>query len=93
MCFELFDFNLNSDLSQSELVMMMQSTMCGMICLTGGLAEMEPDLEEVEQLAEEAFQIADTVRHYKKNTRSSRKARGRGSDPSRREWSPMQIGC
>jgi hypothetical protein len=66
VCFELFDFNLNSDLSQSELVMMMQSTMCGMICLTGGLAEMEPDLEEVERLAEEAFQIADTVRPYSK---------------------------
>lgn len=61
MCFELFDFNLNSDLSQSELVMMMQSTVCGMICLTGGLEEMEPDLDEVERLAEEAFQIADTV--------------------------------
>jgi hypothetical protein len=41
--------------------MMMQSTVCGMICLSGGGEEMEPELEEVEKLVDEAFLVADTV--------------------------------
>jgi hypothetical protein len=43
-CFELFDFNLNASLSRTELVMMMQSTVCGMLCLTGGGEASEPPL-------------------------------------------------
>jgi len=34
-----------------------------MICLSGGSEEMEPELEVIEALAEEAFLTADTVRH------------------------------
>jgi Ca2+-binding EF-hand superfamily protein len=59
LCFELFDFNLNADLSRNELVMMMQSTICGMICLSGGTEETEPGLEDIERLADEAFELAD----------------------------------
>lgn len=58
-CFELFDFNLNSFLSKKEMIMMMMSTICGIIVLTGGTEEMEPELEAIEALATDAFIRAD----------------------------------
>ena len=38
---------------------MMQSSVCGMLCLAGGLEENEPDLESFERLGGEAFKSAD----------------------------------
>lgn len=61
-CFELFDFNLNATLSQKELVIMMMSTICGLNILTGGGEELEPNLDEFERLAENAFLKADKDR-------------------------------
>jgi len=58
-CFELYDFNLNSSLSLQEMVVMMQSSVCGMLCLTGGLEDHEPELSDFEQLGLEAFKNAD----------------------------------
>lgn len=58
-CFELFDFNLNSFLSRKELIMMMMSSICGMILLTGGGEDLEPELTVVERLAEDALLRAD----------------------------------
>jgi WD40 repeat protein/Ca2+-binding EF-hand superfamily protein len=58
-CFELYDFNLNSSLSKREMIMMMIASICGMISLTGGDEDAEPELEVFEHLAEEAFQRAD----------------------------------
>jgi WD40 repeat protein len=61
-CFELYDFNLNATLSKPELVMMMQTSMCGLIILTGGGESAEPPLTLLETLAEEAFVCADLDR-------------------------------
>jgi len=61
-CFELYDFNLNASLSKCEMVMMMQSAICGMLCLAGAPEEAEPLLSEFEHLAEEAFLRADQDR-------------------------------
>ena len=58
-CFELFDFNLNSVMSQKELVIMMMSSVCGMNLLTGGGEELEPELEVFEAMAEDAVMRAD----------------------------------
>eukprot|EP01033_Poteriospumella_lacustris_P007987 gene7987-5748_t len=58
-CFELFDFNLNSLLSQKELAMMMLSSICGMNILIGGSEDLEPSIEEIDKIAEEALNRAD----------------------------------
>jgi Ca2+-binding EF-hand superfamily protein len=58
-CFELYDFNLNSSLSLQEMVVMMQSSVCGMLCLTGGMEDNEPELSDFERLGLDAFKNAD----------------------------------
>lgn len=58
-CYELFDFNLNSLLSKKELAMMMISSICGMNILMGGGEDLEPSIDEIDQLAEEALHRAD----------------------------------
>ena len=58
-CFEIFDFNLNASLSDKELVMLIYSCVCGMILLTSGSNELEPELEVVEAIVEDAFLRAD----------------------------------
>lgn len=52
-CFELYDFNLNAALSETEMCMMMQSSVLGMLVLTGGTEDMEPDVSVFETLAKE----------------------------------------
>jgi Ca2+-binding EF-hand superfamily protein len=58
-CFELYDFNLSSTISRKEMVMMMMVSICGVNLLTGGGEELEPDLETIETISEEAFLRAD----------------------------------
>ena len=58
--FELYDFNLNAALSATEICMLMQSSVCGMLVLTGGTEDEEPDVEQFEQLAKDALSRADT---------------------------------
>ena len=38
----------------------MQSTVCGMLVLTGGTEEQEPDVSNFEELAKEALKRADS---------------------------------
>ena len=57
-CFELYDFNLTSSISKRQMVMMMAS-ICGINLLTGGGEELEPDVETIELLSDEAFLKAD----------------------------------
>eukprot|EP00636_Phaeomonas_parva_P008104 CAMPEP_0118868616 /NCGR_PEP_ID=MMETSP1163-20130328/12066_1 /TAXON_ID=124430 /ORGANISM="Phaeomonas parva, Strain CCMP2877" /LENGTH=2540 /DNA_ID=CAMNT_0006803335 /DNA_START=188 /DNA_END=7810 /DNA_ORIENTATION=- len=59
-CFELYDFNLNAALGRQEMVIMMQSAICGMVRLTGSSRDIEPSLVMLERLAAEAFDMADT---------------------------------
>jgi len=59
LLFEAFDFNLNSSLSKTELTMMITSCVCGMIALTGGGEDNEPELSYFEKVVDEAFQKAD----------------------------------
>ena len=59
-CFEFYDFNLNAALGPDEMVMMMQSSINGMICLTGAGEKLEPSLDVLEALSREAFEMADT---------------------------------
>lgn len=59
-CFELYDFNLNAALSETEMCMMMQSSVLGMLVLTGGTEEMEPSVQVFETLAKEALLISDS---------------------------------
>ena len=47
-CFELYDFNLNAALSLTEICMMMQSSVCGMLVLTGGDEDDEPGIQAFE---------------------------------------------
>jgi Ca2+-binding EF-hand superfamily protein len=58
-CFELYDFNLTSTISKREMVMMMMASICGMNLLTGGGEELEPDVDTIECLSDEAFLRAD----------------------------------
>ena len=58
-CFELYDFNLTSTISKKEMIMMMMVSICGINLLTGGDEELEPDIETVEQLTDDAFLNAD----------------------------------
>lgn len=58
-CFELYDFNLTSTISKREMVMMMMASICGMNLLTGGGEELEPDVDTIERLSDEAFLRAD----------------------------------
>ena len=59
-CFELYDFNLNSTMSKKEMIMMMIAVIGGVNLLTGGGEDLEPDVETVELLAEDAFLAADS---------------------------------
>jgi Ca2+-binding EF-hand superfamily protein len=58
-CFELYDFNLTSSISKREMIMMMMASICGMNLLTGGGEELEPDVDTIELLSDEAFLRAD----------------------------------
>lgn len=58
-CFELYDFNLTSSISKRQMVMMMMASICGINLLTGGGEELEPDVETIELLSDEAFLKAD----------------------------------
>ncbi|GMH62047.1 hypothetical protein TrLO_g8072 [Triparma laevis f. longispina] len=58
-CFELYDFNLNATLSVTEMCMMMQASVCGLLCLTGGTEDDEPSVGDFEKLATEALARAD----------------------------------
>jgi len=58
--FELYDFNLNAALSSTEMCMMMQSSVLGMLVLTGGTEDMEPDVSVFEELAFQALMISDS---------------------------------
>lgn len=58
-CFELYDFNLTSTISKKEMIMMMMVSICGINLLTGGGEELEPDIETVELLTDDAFLSAD----------------------------------
>ena len=42
-CFELFDFNLNAQLSETEMVMMMQCSVWGLLALVGASVDLEID--------------------------------------------------
>jgi len=58
-CFELYDFNLNSTMSRREMIVMMIAVIGGINMLTGGGEDMEPDVETIEILSEDAFMAAD----------------------------------
>ncbi|GMH68416.1 hypothetical protein TrRE_jg1209, partial [Triparma retinervis] len=58
--FELYDFNLNAALSTTEICIMMQSTICGMLVLTGGSSSDEPAVSAFESLASAALSRADS---------------------------------
>ena len=58
-CFELYDFNLTSSITKREMIMMMMASICGMNLLTGGGDELEPDVDTIELLSDEAFLRAD----------------------------------
>ena len=58
-CFELYDFNLTSSITKREMIMMMMASICGMNLLTGGGEELEPDVDTIELLSDEAFLRAD----------------------------------
>jgi Ca2+-binding EF-hand superfamily protein len=58
-CFELYDFNLTSTISKKEMVMMMMASICGINLLTGGGEELEPDIQTLETLSDDAFLRAD----------------------------------
>jgi len=59
-CFELFDFNMNAQLSEAEMVMMMQCTVSGMLTLMGGgLMVSELGSEDFERLGREAVGVFD----------------------------------
>lgn len=57
-CFELFDFNLNAQLSQAEMAMMMQCSIGGMLAMTGSRDE-NLDMEVFERLGREALKQHD----------------------------------
>ena len=59
-CFELYDFNLNSTMSKKEMIMMMIAVIGGVNLLTGGGEDLEPDVETVELLSDDAFLAADS---------------------------------
>jgi Ca2+-binding EF-hand superfamily protein len=52
-CFELFDFNLNAQLSEQEMVMMMQCSVWGLQSLTGASGDL--DFEDFEKLGRAAI--------------------------------------
>jgi hypothetical protein len=96
-CFELFDFNINSSLSREELCFMMHTAYSGVLCLAGkrGIDD-GPLLALTQELAEEAFAVADVNRS---NTISldeftkvggragqGRARQGRGTGQSRGRW-------
>lgn len=59
-CFELFDFNMNAQLSEAEMVMMMQCTVSGMLTLMGGgLMVSEIGSGDFERLGREAVGAFD----------------------------------
>ena len=60
LCFEIFDFNLNSVLSKEEVVMLLQSILNGVNVLIGGDEDVEPPLREIENLANNTMLMADT---------------------------------
>ena len=58
-CFEIYDFNMNSSMAKKEMTMMLLTTIGGINLLTGGGDELEPDIETVERITDEAFEYAD----------------------------------
>lgn len=62
-CFELYDFNLTSSITKREMIMMMMASICGMNLLTGGGEELEPDVDTIELLSDEAFLRADVEKN------------------------------
>ena len=58
-CFEVYDFNLNSTLSKTELVMMMVSCISGIYLLAGGGEEAHVDVAEFEKVTDDAFMRVD----------------------------------
>lgn len=60
--YELFDFDMNSVMKRTELIMLMMSSVCGVIVLTGLGEDAEPSVAVFEQLAD------DCILYYDINT-------------------------
>ena len=61
-CFEMYDFNLNAQISKKEMTMMIMASICGMNVFTGGVQDLEPSLPELERIVDDAFMRADRDR-------------------------------
>jgi WD40 repeat protein/Ca2+-binding EF-hand superfamily protein len=61
-CFQMYDFNLNAQMSRKEMTMMIMASICGMNLLTGGSEALEPSLETLEDVVSDAFNKADRDR-------------------------------
>jgi len=61
-CFEMYDFNLNAEMSKKEMTMMIMASICGMNLFTGGSEALEPSMDDLEEIVKDAFVKADRDR-------------------------------